>query len=68
MAQGREQNQTINITAFTLIKNRLVLNQGQAGLGRGLAVVDIVEKGLSTLRAAGLPDRFIGSEVATSAA
>ena len=65
MAQGREQNQTINITAFTLIKNRLVLNQGQAGLGRGLAVVDIVEKGLSTLRASGLPDRFIGSEVAT---
>ena len=51
MAYGRSIEQTITITAFTIIRDRLTHSLTSPGRGRGLAVVDTVETALRGLAA-----------------
>ena len=64
MVQNRGADQSIQLTAFTIMRDRPVIELTQTGRGRGLAVLDMVESALSNLPAHGLAPILVQSEVA----
>ena len=61
MAAGRQDSQAIDLAAYTIVRTRLALELADAGRGRGLATLDLVEEALRGLPAHGLPELLVQS-------
>ena len=62
MARGRDQeSQAIELTAWTVVRNRLAIELLDAGRARGLATLDLVEEAMSGLPVHGLPALLVES-------
>ena len=61
MAAGRQDSQAIDLVAYTIVRTRLALELADAGRGRGLATLDLVEEALRGLPAHGLPELLVQS-------
>ena len=61
MAAGRQESQAIDLAVYTIVRTRLALELADAGRGRGLATLDLVEEALRALPAHGLPELLVQS-------
>ena len=59
MARGRRPDQSIELAAFTIVRDRALFKLAKSTRGRGLAVVDTVEGALSGLPTDGLPKLLV---------
>lgn len=61
MAAGRQSSQAVDLAAYTVVRTRLAIELADAGRGRGLATLDLVEVALSELPGHGLPRLLVES-------